>query len=162
MNACRGPHDRSRQRRGRQRDAAHRWRLAARRDDDGGWVSLLVLVLVVAVLAMIGLSVDGGGKVRALERADNLAAEAARAAGQALQGPQAIQGGPKVIDPAAAVTAAYAYLTAAGVDGTVTVWPDRRHVTVTVTITYRTVFLPLVGIDTLTATRHATAVLVTT
>lgn len=136
-------------------------RLAARRDDEG-WVSLLVLVLVVAVLAMIGLSVDGGGKVRALERADNLAAEAARAAGQALQGPQAIQGGPKVIDPASAVTAAYAYLTAAGVPGTVTVWPDRQHVTVTVTISYRTVFLPLVGIDTLTATRHATAVLVTT
>ena len=106
MNACRGPHDRSRQRRGRKRDAAHRWRPAARRDDDGGWVSLLVLVLVVAVLAMIGLSVDGGGKVRAQERADNLAAEAARAAGQALQGPQAIQGGPKVIDPQTAVTAA--------------------------------------------------------
>jgi Flp pilus assembly protein TadG len=125
-------------------------------------VALLVLVLAVAVLAMIGLSVDGGGKVRALERADNLAAEAARAAGQALQGSQAIQGGPKVIDPQTAVTAAYAYLAAAGVPGTVTVWPDRQHVTVTVTITYRTVFLSSVGIGTLTATRHATAVLVTT
>lgn len=136
-------------------------RPAAGRDDHGG-VSLLVLVLVVAVLAMIGLSVDGGGKVRALQRADNLAAEAARAAGQALNGPQAVQGGPKIIDPDAAASAAYAFLTAAGVPGTVTVWPDRRHVTVTVTITHRTVFLPLVGIDTLTATRNATVVLVTT
>lgn len=142
-------------------DAMRLPRSSARHDDEGR-VSLLVLVLAVAVLAMIGLSVDGGGKIRALERADNLASEAARAAGQALLAPQAIQGGPKVIDPRAAVTAAYNYLTAAGVAGTVTVWPDRRHVTVTVTITYHAVFLPLVGIGTLTATRHATAVLVTT
>jgi hypothetical protein len=132
------------------------------RQDDDGRVALLVLVLTVAVLAMIGLSVDGGGKIRALERADNLAAEAARAAGQALQGPQAIQGGAKAIDPGPAAAAASDYLTRAGVAGTVVVWPDREHVTVTVTITYRTVFLPLVGISTLTATRHATAVLVTT
>lgn len=143
------------------RDLLRVLRSGARRDDRGQ-ISLLVLVLTIAVLAMIGLSVDGGGKIRALQRADHLAAEAARAAGQALQAPQAIQGGPKVIDPDAAVTAAHAYLAAAAVTGTVTVWPDRRHVTITVTITYQTRFLALVGIDTLTATRHATAVLVTT
>jgi hypothetical protein len=143
------------------RDALNLVRSGARRGDEGQ-ISLLVLVLTIAVLAMIGLSVDGGGKIRALQRADHLAAEAARAAGQALQAPQAIQGGPKVIDPGAAVTAAHAYLAAAGVTGTVTVWPDRQHVTITVSITYQTRFLALVGIDTLTATRHATAVLVTT
>jgi hypothetical protein len=129
---------------------------------DEGRIALLVIVLTLAVLAMIGLSVDGGGKVRALERADNLAGEAARAAGQAILGPQAIQGGDKVVDPAAALAAAQNYLTAAGVTGTVTVSPDRKHVTVTVTIIYTTVFLGLVGIDTLTATRQATAVLVAT
>lgn len=129
---------------------------------DEGRIALLVIVLTVAVLAMIGLSVDGGGKVRALERADNLASEAARAAGQAIYAPQAIEGGDKVVDPAAAVVAAQNYLTAAGVTGTVTVAPDRKHVTVSVTITYNTVFLGLVGIDTLTATRQATAVLVAT
>lgn len=127
-----------------------------------GGITLLVAVLMVAVLAMIGLAVDGGGKVRALERADNTAVEAARAGGQAIQAAQAIQGGAKVVDPAAAVTAARAYLAAAGVDGTVTVAADRRHLTVTVTITYRTLFLGLVGIPTLTATRHATVVLLTT
>jgi hypothetical protein len=129
---------------------------------DEGRIALLVLVLALAVLAMIGLSVDGGGKVRALERADNLAGEAARAAGQSILAPQAIQGGDKVVDPTAAVAAADHYLAAAGVAGTVTVWPDRKHVTVTVTITYPTRFLALVGIPTLSATRHATAVLVTT
>ena len=132
------------------------------RRDDEGRIALLVIVLTVAVLAMIGLSVDGGGKVRALERADNLASEAARAAGQSIYAPQAIEGGDKVVDPAAAAAAAQNYLTAAGVTGTVTVAPDRKHVTVTVTITYNTVFLGLIGIDTLTATRQATAVLVAT
>ena len=129
---------------------------------DEGRIALLVIVLTVAVLAMIGLSVDGGGKVRALERADNLASEAARAAGQAILAPQAIEGGDKVVDPAAAVAAAQDYLSAAGVTGVVTVSPDRKHITVSVTIVYSTVFLGLVGIDTLTATRQATAVLVAT
>jgi hypothetical protein len=134
----------------------------ARPPRDEGRIALLVVVLAVAVLAMIGLSVDGGGKIRALERADNLASEAARAAGQAVLGPQAIEGGDKVVDPATAIAAADTYLTAAGVTGTVIVAGDRKHVTVTVTIVYNTVFLGLIGIDTLTATRHATAVLVAT
>jgi Putative Flp pilus-assembly TadE/G-like len=129
---------------------------------DEGRIALLVIVLTVAVLAMIGLSVDGGGKVRALERADCLASEAARAAGQQILAAQAIQGGDKVVDPTAAVAAARNYLSAADVAGTVTVAPDRKHITVTVTIVYRTVFLGMVGIDTLTATRDATTVLVAT
>jgi len=129
---------------------------------DEGRIALLVIVLTLAVLAMIGLSVDGGGKIRALQRADNLASEAARAAGQAIQAPQAIQGGDKIVDPAAAVAAAQNYLSAAGVTGTVAIAADRKHITVTVTIVYTTVFLGLIGIDTLAATRQATAVLVTT
>ncbi|MBN1171056.1 MAG: hypothetical protein JXA67_02680 [Micromonosporaceae bacterium] len=129
---------------------------------DEGRVALLVIVLAVAVLAMIGLSVDGGGKIRALQRADHLASEAARAAGQAIDGPQAIQGGDKIVDPVAAVAAAQNYLAAAGVTGTVSVSPDRQHIIVTVTIVYPTVFLGLVGIETLTATRQATAAVVAT
>jgi hypothetical protein len=129
---------------------------------DEGRIALLVVVLTFAVLAMIGLSVDGGGKLRALQRADRLAVEAARAAGQAIAAPQAIQGGKKVVDPPAAVAAAEGYLAAAGVTGTVTVSEDRQHVTVSVTITYNTVLLGLIGITTLAATRQATAVLVPT
>jgi hypothetical protein len=131
-----------------------------RRDD--GSISLLVVVLTIAVLAMIGLSVDGGGKIRALQRADHLASEAARAAGQAIEGPQAIQGGNKVVDPVGAIAAAQNYLSAAGVTGTVAIASDRTRITVTVTIVYDTVFLGLVGIDALTATRQATAVVVAT
>ena len=133
---------------------------------DEGRIALLVVVLTFAVLAMIGLSVDGGGKVRALQRADRIAAEAARAAGQAIAASAAIRGGDKVVDPAGAVTAAQKYLAAAGtagnVTGTVAVSDDRKQVTVTVTIVYTTVFLGLIGIDTLSAERQATAILVAT
>jgi Flp pilus assembly protein TadG len=132
----------------------------AQRDDDGR-VALLVLVLAFSVLVMIGLAVDGGGKMRAMQRADNLAAEAARAAGQSIQLGQAVQGGPKVVDVARAVAAGQAYLAAAGVTGTVVPSDDRRQVTVTVNITYNTVMLGLVGFDQLPVTGTATAQLLT-
>jgi hypothetical protein len=136
--------------------------MSSRAPRDEGRIALLVIVLTLAVLAMIGLSVDGGGKLRALQRADRLAIEAARAAGQAIAAPQAIRGGEKVVDPGAATEAAQNYLAAAGVTGNVTVSNDRKQVTVTVTIVYTTQFLGLVGIDTLPATRQASAVLVAT
>ena len=54
------------------------------RDDDRGSLSLFVVVVFVALLVTIGLVVDGGGKIRALQRADAVAAQAARAGGQAI------------------------------------------------------------------------------
>lgn len=140
-----------------------------RLQDDQGRIALLVVVLAFAVLAMIGLSVDGGGKIRAIQRANNIASEAARAAGQAILAPQAIQGGEKVIDPGQALINAQTYLDAAGVTGTVSLSDCTggagngcKRVTVTVTIVYDTTFLGMIGINTLTATRQASAVLVAT
>src|SRR5207244_8849284 len=98
--------------------------------------------------AMLGLLIDGGGKVRALQRADNVAAEAARAAGQAIQAGQAISGGAKVVDTAAATDAATAYFTAAGVTGTVAFDPDLQHVTVTVVVRYQPLVLARFGVGT--------------
>lgn len=56
--------------------------LAVRREhfDDRGGVSVFVAVCVVALIGIIGVAVDGGSKMRATERADYLAGEAARAA----------------------------------------------------------------------------------
>ena len=133
-------------------------RRLAHRDD--GKITLLVLVFMIAILIVIGLSVDGGARIRALQRADNIAADAARTAGQAIDATQAIPGGAKVVDPGAAVDAASAYLAAAGVQGTVGVSQDRQQVTVTVTITTNTVMLSIIGIDQMTVTGHATAQLV--
>ena len=95
--------------------------IRARRDDDRGAIALFVVVFTVALLAAVGLVVDGGGKVRALQRADEAAREAARAGSQMLDVPSAVRGDGLSIDPAAAARAARAYLDAAGVDGTVTV-----------------------------------------
>ena len=132
----------------------------ALRGDDGR-VSVFLAIGLTAIVVLIGLSVDGGARLRAMQRADNLAAEAARAAGQAIDAPQAITGGAKVVDPARAAAAARAYLSAADATGTIQVAADRRHVLVTVTIRRDTVMLSLIGIDQITVTGHATAVLVT-
>jgi hypothetical protein len=47
---------------------------------------------VVGLLRVVGLVVDGGVKIRAIQRADTLAAEARRAGGQAIRVPLAITG----------------------------------------------------------------------
>jgi hypothetical protein len=128
---------------------------------DEGRVSVFVAIALLAVLVIIGMTIDGSGRYRELERADNIAAEAARAGGQAINAPQAITGGAKVVDPQLAINAAQAYLRSAGVTGTVRVANDRQHLTVTVTITYNTVMLSLIHIDQVTVTGHASVQLVT-
>jgi len=130
-----------------------------RRDD--GRVSVWVAIAFTAIVVIIGLAVDGSGRIQAMQRADNIAAEAARAGGQAIDGPQAIPGGDKVVDPALAVAAAQAYLDAAGATGDVSVASDRRRITVIVTISYDTKMLNLIGIDRITVTGQSSATLVT-
>lgn len=129
--------------------------------DDEGRIALFVVIMAFVVLVVIGLAVDGGGKVRALQRADNIAAEAARAAAQAIDLDQAATGGRKEVDPDRAVAAARQYLAAAGVSGTVTLSGDRQHVTVTVTAQYDPVILDLIGYGQLTVTGHGSAQLLT-
>lgn len=128
---------------------------------DDGRVSLFIAVLAVGILALIGLAVDGGAKMRAIERADYIAAEAARAGGQAINAPRAITGGQKVIDPAAAVDAATDYLAAAGVSGRAIPSDDGRRLQVTVTISSNTMVLSIIGIRRITVTGTATAELLT-
>jgi Flp pilus assembly protein TadG len=113
--------------------------------DDHGRIAVFFAILAPAFLAMIGLVVDGGGKIRALQRADNIAAEAARAAGQAINAGQAISGGAKVIDPAAAATAAQQYINALdGVTGSVTTI-DRTHLRVSIAVQWNPMLLDLFG-----------------
>jgi hypothetical protein len=86
---------------------------------DHGKVAVFFAILMPAFLIMTGLVVDGGGRVRALQRADNIAMEAARAAGQIIDAPQAIRGGVKEIGDddeqvAAAANAAATYAREAG------------------------------------------------
>ena len=130
-------------------------RFRLRRDDDRGAITLFVVVFTVALLAAVGLVVDGGGKVRALQRADEAAREAARAGSQMLDVPSAVRGDGVRIDPAGAARAARAYLDAAGVDGTVTV--EGNAVRVSTSVTYEPVFLAFAGVGPMTVTGTASA-----
>jgi hypothetical protein len=125
------------------------------RPPDEGSVSLFVVVLAVALLSAVGLVVDGGGKIRALERADEAAREAARAGSQMLDVPAAVRGDRVAVEPAAASRAARVYLEAAGVQGTVRV--AGGQVTVSTSVRYAPIFLGVIGVRPMTVTATASA-----
>ncbi|WP_438306627.1 TadE/TadG family type IV pilus assembly protein (plasmid) [Streptomyces sp. HUAS TT11] len=127
--------------------------------NDQGGVTVFVAVCVFALIGIIGLAVDGGSKMRATERADYVAGEAARAGGQAIDPADAITGTAIVVDPQAAAAAAQAYLKSADATGTVSVSGDGKTLTVTVTGSYDTKFLSVVGIGSLPVTGHGKATL---
>lgn len=135
---------------------AFRLRCRATYDDRGG-IAVFTAIVTVMLLGIIGLVLDGGGKLRATERADTVAMEAARAAGQALDPAAAITGADYRVDPQAATAAAEAYLHQAGMSGKVSISADRTTITVTITETYATKFLPVVGIGSLPVTGHGNA-----
>ncbi|MGV9248712.1 TadE/TadG family type IV pilus assembly protein [Streptomyces sp. NPDC003710] len=127
--------------------------------DDAGGVTVFVAVCVIALIGIIGVAVDGGGTMRATERADYIAGEAARAGGQAIDPADAISGTAITVDPQAAAAAAQAYLSSAGATGTVSVSGDGKTLNVIVTGTYGTKFLSVVGIGSLSVTGHGRATL---
>lgn len=122
-----------------------------------GWVTLTVSVVVLGLFAVVGLVFDGARKVEALQRLDNVAAEAARAAGQHISGAD-LDGG-LGLNRAAAVAAARNYLAAAGVAGTVDISGDT--ITVNTSGTEETVFLELVGVPSFNVTGSATVQITT-
>lgn len=120
---------------------------------------MFVAVCVIALIGIIGVAVDGGSKMRAMERADYVAGEAARAGGQAIDPAEAINGTAIVVDPQDAAAAAHAYLRSAGATGTVSVSGDGKTLTVNVTGSYDTKFLSVVGIGSLSVTGQGKATL---
>ncbi|MEU8253126.1 pilus assembly protein TadG-related protein [Micromonospora inaquosa] len=131
------------------------------RAGEHGRVSIFLAVTMVGVLAIIGLSFDGAGQLRTLQRAQNLAAEAARAGGQAIDRATAIEGGPKRIDEPQARAAVAYYLAAVGTAGHTVNFPEvdgETLIRVTVSITYhRSMLGPFVQDKTVTVTGEATA-----
>jgi Flp pilus assembly protein TadG len=135
----------------------HRRRSALRERREHGSMSLFFAVTTVGVLLVMGLLVDGGGSLNAANRAQSLAQEAARAAGQQLDPIQAIQGTAVTIDPDAARGAAQDYLAAENVQGDVEISADGQTMTVTVHDTYRTSFAQLLGKTTIHVSGSAIA-----
>lgn len=129
---------------------ARRWRQRAyrRAARDRGSITLWVAVTFAAILAVAALVADGGARIRAGERADIVAGEAARAASYA-SGPD------ENSRTAAAAAAARGIISRAGMAGSVAVAsPGRIEVTV-----HASAAGPISGL-TYTVTRHATAQLV--
>jgi hypothetical protein len=103
---------------------------------DRGAATVMVAIMAGAWVVMLAFVVVGGGRIRALQRADNIASEAARAAGSAIDAARAVPGEDQVVVPDAAQQAAMAYMSEVGASGTVAVDPDGKNLSIVVTITY--------------------------
>jgi Flp pilus assembly protein TadG len=125
------------------------------RFDERGSVTLFAVVVVLGLLAMAGLVVDGGAKLTAQRRANNVAEQAARAGAQAAD-QAALRAGHTVLDPSRARLAALQYLSAAGHSaGRITV--TGAALDVEVTASAPTAILGILGIHTLTVTGRGQA-----
>jgi Flp pilus assembly protein TadG len=119
---------------------------------DRGSSSLFFAALTASLLLVVGLVVDGAGMIKATQQADQLAQQAARAAGQELTA-DAMTGDPVTLDKGPARVAAEKYLTHAGATGTVTV--SGTKITVEVHTDYHPKFLSMIGVGNLDAEGHA-------
>ena len=119
------------------------------------WLALTSVVMIICV----GIAVDLGGQVTAQQRARDIAAQAARTAGEQVAVADAVRGETPRVDTAAAKAAARTFLDRAGVTGTVSI-EHGNVLTVHVTDTFRPLFLSMVGIGTLRVSGSSTARLV--
>jgi Flp pilus assembly protein TadG len=157
----------SQARRARLRGPGQRAR-TGRHDRDRGSITLMLAALSVALIALAGIVIDGGAKLRAAENADAVAQEAARAGAGIVNQSTAYSTGTFIVDQSQAIAAARAYLAAAatafrpdgGLNGTVAV-QGRDSIRVTVTVSEPTSVLSIIGIDSMSSTGAATAALVT-
>jgi hypothetical protein len=123
---------------------------------EDGSVSVLLVTSATAMIILLGLAVDLSGQVLTQQHARDVAAQAARAAGQQLQGARVVRGQGVEVDVARAAAAGRAYLAGSDVAGTVAV-SGGTTVVVTTTAVYETSVLGIVGIDRLTVTGSARA-----
>ena len=126
---------------------------------DRGSITLLLLVLFVALIALAGIVIDGGAKLNQAENANAVAQEAARAGAGMVNQAAAYASGSFTVDQAQALAAARRYLAANGYRGTVTAI-GTEAIRVTVTVTSPTHVLSIIGVDSMTSTGSATAALV--
>jgi hypothetical protein len=120
----------------------------------------MMAITITGLLFIIGVVHDVGGQIRTTFYAAQVAAEAARAGGQAVDTDIVAAHGDHSADRSAAERAALAYLSDADADGWVAFSEDSTEITVGVNLTYRRVILGLFGFNDYEVTRQATARLV--
>jgi len=138
-----------------------RWRARSGRggDRERGSITLMLLVLFVALIALAGIVIDGGAKLNQAENANAIAQEAARAGAGLVNPTNALSTGSFTVDQSQALAAARQYLAAAGYHGTAAP-VGTESIQVTVTVTAPTRVLSIIGVDSMTSTGSATASLV--
>lgn len=131
-------------------------RRTSRSSPERGSIAIWMLTTALTMILVVGLAVDLSGQVYAKQRAQDVAAEAARAGGQQLQGATAIRGEGALVDNSEAVAAASTYIAGApGITGTAAVRAGGTIVEANTSTTYTTKFLSIIGIRSLTVTGHA-------
>ncbi|MFF0147026.1 putative Flp pilus-assembly TadE/G-like protein [Amycolatopsis sulphurea] len=136
---------------------SHWWRTQRRtwwRADDGR-TTAFVVVLTIGILALAGLTLDGGLALSTKVKANGQAEAAARAGAQAIDLSAYRSTGTLQLVPAQAAVDAQSYLATVGASGTVSVSGDT--VTVTITASHNTQLLGMVGISSLTVHGNGSA-----
>jgi len=131
----------------------HPWLRPTRTDQ--GFATAFAVALFMALLAAVGLSIDGGGAAAAKARVATAAAESARAGADEIDIAYFRQSGIVRLDPPAAELAARTWLAATGMDGTVSA--TQAEVTVTAETTYNTQILSAVGFNVFNVSATSTA-----
>ncbi len=126
-----------------------------RRRNERGSVTVWVVLMMMVLTMVLGVAVDLAGQVTAKRQASDVAAQAARAAGQQVNADAYLNDGSSVeVQVAKAKAAALDYTAAAGMTGTAQV-ESGTELVVDTTTTYRPVFLSAFGIGELTVTGTA-------
>lgn len=129
--------------------------MTRQKKSDRGSVTIWLAMASFVMICLVGLAVDISGQIYTQQRVTDVARQAARVGGQQLDSSSVIRGSTVVASNAEAVAAARSYLTAAGIDGTVTINDATIHVTAT--DTYPTRFLSIIGIGSLRVTGKSEA-----
>ncbi|KDA06948.1 hypothetical protein DC31_00195 [Microbacterium sp. CH12i] len=127
-------------------------------NDEHGSITPMFVVFVPVLVLVIGLVVDGAGKIQANENAQAIASGASRAAANAVAS-EVIANGGISLDNHRARIAAIDYIETSGMTGAVTV--TGNEIRVTVKTSYDTKFISIVGVTRLPAEASATAEIIT-
>jgi len=115
------------------------------------WLALASFVMIV----LVGVAVDLSGQVYAQQHARDIAAQAARTAGQQIDASRGVRGIGAQTNTAQAIAAAKSYIAAAGMEGDATVTGGGTTIMVSVVDTYETKFLSIIGLTSLRVTGSA-------
>ncbi|MFI6326523.1 pilus assembly protein TadG-related protein [Nonomuraea sp. NPDC050556] len=126
---------------------------------DKGAITPYTIIFIVVLMLFVGLSVDGGAKLRAGWEAVGIAEEAARAGAGQIDRAAVYRGADAAVDRGAAVRAAQSYLATSGHSGSAGI-AGPRSIRVRVTVTKPTWLLSLVGLSSVSMTATSTADLV--